>query len=45
MPVHKVMDIDTCGHPRVTGAPTVLVATSGSGGGGSSATSGLGTST
>ena len=30
---------------RVTGAPTVLVATSGGGGGGSSATSGLGTST
>ena len=44
MPVHKVMDIDTCGHPRVTGAPTVLIATGG-GGGGSAApvNTGLGT--
>lgn len=24
-PIHKVMDIDTCGHPRVTGDNRVLV--------------------
>jgi len=25
LPVHKVMDVDTCGHTRVTGDSTVLV--------------------
>lgn len=25
LPVHKVMDIDTCGHPRATGDAKVLV--------------------
>ena len=33
LPVHKVMDIDTCAHPRVTGTPTVLVGGGGIGGG------------
>jgi len=32
LPVHKVMDIDSCGHPRVTGAPTVIVNSGGPGG-------------
>jgi len=38
LPVHKVMDIDSCAHPRVTGAPNVLVGGA-SGGGGPAASS------
>ena len=44
LPVHKVMDIDSCAHPRTTGDFTVLVG--GAGVGGSSAApvnTGLGT--
>jgi len=45
LPVHRVMDIDTCAHPRVTGAFNVLVGGPGLGGGpavvGSTASSGL----
>lgn len=40
LPVHKVMDIDSCAHPRTTGDFRVLVG--GVGGGGSGGT-GLGT--
>ena len=32
LPVHKVMDVDSCGHPRVSGDPTVIVNSGGPGG-------------
>ena len=45
LPVHRVMDIDTCAHPRTTGVPNVLVGGPGLGGGpsviGSTANPGL----